>query len=143
MDDRLLKIMVKLLLPFIQVYGVFIILHGHITPGGGFSGGAILGASLILYSLTFGPHETEKIFPEKVSKWAESGGALSYIIIGLIGVFAGIGFLANQGAGFPLGTPGMLMSGGMIPLLMIAIGIKVGSTLMTLFTSLLEGDMDQ
>jgi multicomponent Na+:H+ antiporter subunit B len=142
MDDRLLKVMVKLLLPFIQVYGIFIILHGHITPGGGFSGGAILGASLILYSLTFGPDATEKIFPEKVSKWAESGGAFSYLVIGMIGVFAGVGFLANRAAGFSLGTPGLLLSAGMIPLLMIAIGIKVGSTLMTLFTSLLEGDED-
>ena len=143
MDNRLLKTMVKLLLPFIQVYGVFIILHGHITPGGGFSGGALLGASLILYGLTFGPHETEKIFPETVSKWAESGGAFAYIVIGLIGLLAGAGFLANQAAGFSLGTPGLLMSGGMIPLLMIAIGIKVGSTLMTLFSALLEGDVDQ
>jgi multicomponent Na+:H+ antiporter subunit B len=142
MDNRLLKIMVKLLLPIIQVYGVFIILHGHITPGGGFSGGAILGASLILYGLTFGHHEAEKIFPERVSKWAESGGALSYLLIGAIGLFMGVGFLANRAAGFPLGTPGRLLSGGMIPLLMIAIGIKVGSTLMTLFSALLEGDED-
>lgn len=143
MDDRLLKIMVKLLLPFIQVYAVFIILHGHITPGGGFSGGAILGASLILYSLTFGAEATEKIFPETVSKWAESGGALFYILIGLVGLLTGVGFLANQEAGFATGTPGLLMSAGMIPLLMIAIGIKVGSTLMTLFSALLEGDVDE
>lgn len=140
MDDRLLKTMVQLLLPFIQLYGVFIILHGHITPGGGFSGGAILGASLILYGLTFGHQETEAIFPEKASVWAESGGAMTYVFLGLLGLLFGASFLSNLTAGFAAGTPGQILSGGFIPLLMIAIGIKVGSTLMTLFSALIEGD---
>ncbi len=140
MDNRLLKTMVQLLLPFIQLYGVFIILHGHITPGGGFSGGAILGASLILYGLTFGHQETEAIFPEKVSAWAESGGAMMYVLLGLFGLIFGASFLSNLTAGFAAGTPGQILSGGFIPLLMIAIGIKVGSTLMTLFSALIEGE---
>lgn len=139
MNDRLLYTIVKLMLPVIVVYGIFIILHGHITPGGGFSGGAILGAALILYGLTFGQEASLKIFPEAVSKRLESGGVLVFILIGLIGLILGGAFLIN-GEIFPLGTPGTILSGGMIPLLMIAIGVKVGSTMMTLFNALLEDE---
>ncbi len=139
MNDRLLYIIVKLMLPVIVVYGIFIILHGHITPGGGFSGGAILGAALILYGLTFGQEASLKIFPEAISKRLESGGVLIFILIGLTGLIWGGAFLIN-GEIFPLGTPGTILSGGMIPLLMIAIGVKVGSTMMTLFNALLEDE---
>lgn len=139
MNDRLLYTIVKLMLPVIVVYGIFIILHGHITPGGGFSGGAILGAALILYGLTFGQEASLKIFPEAISKRLESGGVLVFILIGLIGLILGGAFLIN-GEIFPLGTPGTILSGGMIPLLMIAIGVKVGSTMMTLFNALLEDE---
>lgn len=135
MDNRLLKTMVQLLLPFIQLYGVFIILHGHITPGGGFSGGAILGASLILYGLTFGHQETTAIFPEKVFIWAISGGAMLYVSLKF-----GASIFPNLMAGFAAGTPGQILSGGLTPILMIAIGIKVGSTLITLFSALIEGE---
>jgi multicomponent Na+:H+ antiporter subunit B len=140
MNDRLLYVIVKLLLPVIVVYGVIIVLHGHLTPGGGFSGGAILGTALVLYGLTFGQEASLKIFPESVSKYLESGGVLAVIIIGLIGLFVGGYFLSNADTGIPLGEPGNLISGGFIPLLMIAIGIKVGSTLMTLFNALLEDE---
>ncbi|PKM70436.1 MAG: sodium:proton antiporter, partial [Firmicutes bacterium HGW-Firmicutes-18] len=54
MDDLIVKNITKIVTPFIQLYGIFIILHGHISPGGGFAGGAIIGASLILYTLAFG-----------------------------------------------------------------------------------------
>lgn len=139
MNDRLLYMIVKLILPVIVLYGVFIILHGHVTPGGGFSGGAILGAALILYGLTFGQAASLKIFPEKISKRLESGGVLVYIGLGLLGLVVGGAFLINAPV-FPLGTPGTILSGGMIPLLMIAIGVKVGSTMMTLFNALLEDE---
>lgn len=140
MNNRLLHTIVKLLLPLIIVYGVFIVLHGHLTPGGGFSGGAILGTALVLYGLAFGQEASLKIFPESVSKYLESGGVLAIVVIGLIGLFVGGYFLSNAAIGIPLGTPGDLLSGGIIPLLMIAIGLKVGSTLMTLFNALLEDE---
>jgi len=140
MNNRLLHTIVKMLLPVIIVYGIFIVLHGHLTPGGGFSGGAILGTALVLYGLAFGQEASLKIFPESVSKYLESGGVLAIVVIGLVGLFVGGYFLSNAATGVPLGTPGDLLSGGIIPLLMIAIGLKVGSTLMTLFNALLEDE---
>lgn len=140
MNDRLLHIMVKIMLPVIVLYGIFIILHGHLTPGGGFSGGAILGTALILYGLTFGQAAALKVFPEALSKRLESGGVLIIIVIGLLGLVTSGYFLANRETGISLGTPGDLISAGVIPLLMIAIGLKVGSTMMTLFNALIEED---
>jgi multicomponent Na+:H+ antiporter subunit B len=140
MNDRLLETIVKLLMPIIMVYGIFIILHGHVTPGGGFSGGAILGAGLILYGITFGEKASLKLFPHKLSKILESGGVLTYLVIGFIGLLVSGAFLTNLGSVFNPGTPGSILSAGMIPLLMIAIGLKVGSTMMTLFTHLLEDE---
>ena len=138
MDDLILKTMARLVIPFIELYGVFIILHGHVSPGGGFSGGAILGTSLILYTLIFGVEKAQKKFSHRVSEIAESGGILWFVLIGIVGIFVTGSFLTNIQAGFLIGTPGTLFSAGMIPLLMMGIGIKVASTMITLFHTLIE-----
>jgi multicomponent Na+:H+ antiporter subunit B len=138
MNDVIVKSITRLVIPFVQLYGVFIILHGHISPGGGFSGGALIGTSLVLYTLVFGVAKAEKKFSHRVSEFAESGGILLYLVIGIIGIIFAGSFLANIEAGFPIGKPGELLSGGMIPILMIGIGIKVASTFITLFHTLIE-----
>ena len=67
MNDLILKTITKWLLPFIQLYGVYVVFHGHVSPGGGFSGGAILGASIILYTIVFGLDKGEKKLPHQIS----------------------------------------------------------------------------
>lgn len=141
MNDVIVKSITKIIIPFAQVYGIFIILHGHISPGGGFSGGALIGSTLILYTLVFGLHKGEKKFSHKTSEVAESGGIFIYVIVGLIGLVFGGSFLTNVAAGFPVGTPGDILSGGMIPILMIGIGIKVASTMISLFHILIEEEV--
>jgi multicomponent Na+:H+ antiporter subunit B len=138
MDSLIVKTIARIVFPFTLLYGIFIIMHGHLSPGGGFSGGALIGGGLILYTIVFGSKKAEKLFPSSVAEWLESGGILVYIGVGLVGVFTVDSFLTNVNAGFGLGTPGTLFSSGMIPILMIAIGIKVASTMMTLFRGLLE-----
>ncbi len=138
MNNLIVSTITRMVVPFIQLYGIYIILHGHISPGGGFSGGALIGTSLILYTLVFGVKKAEKKFSHRVSEIAESGGILLYIAVGLIGMIVAGSFLTNLGAGFPKGTPGELISAGMIPILMIGIGIKVASTMITLFHTLIE-----
>ena len=140
MEDKIVKSITRLIIPFIQVYGVFIILHGHVSPGGGFSGGALFGTSLILFTLVFGMLPAKKKFSHRASEIAESGGILLFMGIGIIGMVLTGKFLTNVEAGFPIGEPGELLSGGMIPLLMIGIGIKVTSTMVSLFHLLIEGD---
>jgi multicomponent Na+:H+ antiporter subunit B len=138
MHNLILRTISRIIVPFALLYGIFIIMHGHLSPGGGFSGGAMIGAGLILYTLVFGAKAAATLFPPTVAEWLETGGILVYIATGLVGVFTVDSFLSNINAGFGFGTPGTLFSAGMIPILMIAIGIKVASTMMTLFRGLLE-----
>ena len=140
MNDIIVKSITRIIVPFAQVYGIFIILHGHVSPGGGFSGGALIGTSLVLYTLVFGLDRGKKKFSHRASEFAESGGIFIYMMIGIIGIFLAGTFLTNIEAGFPIGEPGHLLSAGMIPLLMIGIGIKVASTIITLFHILIEED---
>jgi len=140
MNDIILKTITRIVVPFLQVYGIFIILHGHVSPGGGFSGGALIGTSLILYTLVYGVDEAKKKFSHRASEIAESGGIMLFVTLGIVGILFAGQFLTNIQAGFPIGQPGTLISAGMIPLLMIGIGIKVASTMVTLFHILIEGD---
>lgn len=140
MDDLFVRVITKMILPFIQIYGVYVIIHGHLSPGGGFSGGAIFAASIVLYTLAFGLKPGQKRMPHKVSSKVESGGILVFIFLGFIGIASGYSFLTNQGAGFPMGELGSVFSAGLIPIVTIAIGLKVMSTIVTLFHTMLEED---
>jgi multicomponent Na+:H+ antiporter subunit B len=140
MDDLIVKTITKIITPFIQLYGIFVILHGHLSPGGGFAGGAIIGASLILFTLAFGLEESYKLLPHSVTSKIESGGILWFIGLGLIGMFMNGAFLANKTAGFPMGQIGSVLSGGLITLATIGIGLKVASTMITLFHTIIEED---
>ncbi len=138
MDDLIVKTITIIITPFIQLYGIFVILHGHLSPGGGFAGGAIIGASVILFTLAFGIEESKKLIPHSVTAKIESGGILWFISLGLIGVLMGGSFLGNKVAGFPLGQLGSILSGGLITLATIGIGLKVASTMITLFHRIIE-----
>ncbi len=143
MEDKIVKTITRIIIPFIQLYGIFIILHGHVSPGGGFSGGALIGTSLILLTLVFGIDKAKRKIPHNVSEIIESGGMMVFVAIGIVGLALGGNFLANIETGFPLGEPGTILSAGMIPLLMIAIGIKVASTMNSLFHLLIEGEIHE
>ena len=138
MNDIIVKSITRIIIPFAQVYGIFIILNGHVSPGGGFAGGAIIGTTLILYTLVFGREKGKKKFSHKASEIAESGGIIWFVTIGLVGLVFADRFLTNIDAGFPEGVVGSILSGGMIPLLMIGIGIKVTSTMISLFNLLID-----
>jgi multicomponent Na+:H+ antiporter subunit B len=131
-----LQTVVKILLPFIQIYGFYIIFHGHVSPGGGFAGGAVLAASFILFALANDVEAGFDRFPRLAAKWLESLGGLCFILLGAVGILRGAEYLAN----IPqwLGRAGDLFSAGIIPLLTLAVGIKVCSTVVTLFYNLLE-----
>jgi len=138
MTDMVLETVAKIIIPFIQLFGAYVLLHGHLTPGGGFSGGTILGASLILYSMVFRFSPRKHRIEHDTSLLFEAGGALLYISIGLMGILFSKNFLTNRGI-FPLGVPGELFSGGMIVVITLGIGMKVAGTIITLFQELLEG----
>lgn len=138
MTDFVLKRMVALVLPFVQMLGFYVIFHGHLSPGGSFSGGIIAGLSLIAYGLVFGLERGQEKISERLMGLIESFGALWYGAMGLVGILRGTSFLMNKGAGIPMGEPGKLYSGGLILLITLGVGLKVASTMVTLFTALME-----
>ena len=138
MEDIIVRYISRIIVPFVQLYGLYVILHGHLSPGGGFSGGAIVGASMILYALAFNLGAGTKKLSHDVSSVLESGGALVFAGMGILAVLLGTNFLGNRAAGLPLGVPGNLFSSGAIMVITFAVGIKVASTMITLFYNLVE-----
>ena len=121
----------RLLFPLILVFGSYIFIHGHLTPGGGFQGGAIIASGFLLVYLGCRERRISRI----ASNIAESLGGLIFVVIGLLGLVFGGYFLLNF---LPKGTANTLFSAGIIPIIYIAIGFKVGSELASIIDNLIE-----
>jgi multicomponent Na+:H+ antiporter subunit B len=113
----------RILIPIIVTFGVFIFSHGHLTPGGGFQGGVILASALLLFFLSRSPAHARHGLLSVVE--SVSGGF--YVIIGILGLVLGAGFLDNRI--LPLGEFGTLFSAGAIPIIYSLVGLKVGAEL--------------
>lgn len=83
-DGIIIRTIARVLIPFIQIYALYVIMHGHYSPGGGFQGGVILGASLVLLLLTHGADETRKRIGERAIAVFSSVGVLIYAGIGAL-----------------------------------------------------------
>lgn len=127
-----------MIIPFILLYASAIVLRGHLSPGGGFQGGTIFATVTVLLCVVYGSAFESSYIPMKTKDLMESTGALLFAGIGLVGLLTGAGFLANLSAGFPPGKEGSFLSAGAIPILNIAVGIKVGAGLSTIFYSMIK-----
>ncbi|MDY6790815.1 MAG: Na(+)/H(+) antiporter subunit B [Thermodesulfobacteriota bacterium] len=83
-DDIIIKTLARILVPFIQLYALYVIMHGHHSPGGGFQGGVILAASLILLMITHGVKKTQKRISDKAVAVFSSSGVFIYAGIGVL-----------------------------------------------------------
>ncbi len=127
-SGELLHTGARLLLPLIVLFGAYVFVNGHLTPGGGFQGGAVLASGVLLMLLA----DPDRRFSHGTISGTEGGSGLLYLLVGLLGVaFAG-GFLDNRI--LPLGSLGSILSAGAIPLIYVLIGLKVGAE----FSSILE-----
>ncbi len=124
----------QLLSAMIFVFGMYIITHGHVLPGGGFSGGVLLASSFIVLILAQGKEYIKLKKQREATSVFESLSALLILLLGISGLFAGSLFLFNNY--LPKGQPGELLSAGNIPIYSILIGIKVAATLFTIFLAL-------
>lgn len=128
----IVKTVSRLLMSFILLFGFYIVLFGHLTPGGGFAGGVILAIAYVLLMLAFGGKVAlAKLNDFWASMW-DNIGALSFVLISFLGYTGGYYFLNFIWHG----TPGRLISGGIIPLCNISIAIKVGAALYAIFIGL-------
>ena len=129
--DSILQMITLLLFPVIMIFGIYIVLNGHISPGGGFSGGAVLGAGLILYSNAFGFEKLNRFFTEKTYKWISFSALTFYCLAKSYSFFTGANHLES---GIPLGTPGAIISSGLILPLNICVGKVVACTMYAFYT---------
>jgi len=135
-----LSILVKrnfgILTPFIALFSLYIITHGHLSPGGGFQGGVILGVISIIFSIVYGSAFDYERYSPQLKTTLETGGALLFIFIGIMGiVFEGV-FLDN--VNFLNDGTGTLISSGSILVINLGVGLKIGAGLAIIFYSMIQ-----
>lgn len=134
--DTILQRVACFLVPIIIIFGIYVVLNGHLSPGGGFSGGAIIGAGLILYLNAFGFKKTQRFFTEKTYKWTCFGALSFYCLAKSYSFYTGANHLES---GIPLGTPGAIISSGLILPLNICVGLVVACTMYAFFVLFRKG----
>ncbi len=130
-SSSLVRTGAKILFPLILLLGIYVFIHGHLTPGGGFQGGAIIATGFLLMLITYKRFDTN----HNLMVWLESLAGLAFVATGLYGLFTYGSFLQNT---HTVGTLNNLISGGLIPLIYIFIGIKVGTELTNILDILLK-----
>lgn len=135
-NDVILQTAARLLVPFIIIFGIYIILCGHLGPGGGFSGGAVIGAGLILYVSAFGFARAEQFFTGATYKWMSFGALACYCLSKTYSFYTGANHIESV---IPLGTPGAILSSGLILLLNICVGVVVAGTMYTFYVMFRKG----
>jgi multicomponent Na+:H+ antiporter subunit B len=120
------------LAPIIMLLGVYVFVNGHLTPGGGFQGGAIIASSMLLLLLS----DPLKQFSHALISFIESLSGFLYIMLGVAGLILTGSFLDNRI--LPPGHFGELVSAGLIPLIYTLIGLKVGAEFSSMLANLSE-----
>lgn len=134
----IVKTITRLTVGIIFLYGVYIVLHGHLSPGGGFAGGVIIALSFIHLMLAYGKEVAFKKLSKAAASVWESTGALMFLGIALLGFTGGYFFLNFLHKGEPF----KLFSAGIIPLCNVAISFKVGAGIFAIFVALILMKLD-
>ena len=87
--NGIVRVVAKLLLPYIFLFALYVQFHGDFGPGGGFQAGVIFGAGFILHALIFGLVETRRVMPQRVLEIGFSAGVLLYAGVGIASLFLG------------------------------------------------------
>jgi multicomponent Na+:H+ antiporter subunit B len=93
LDDIIIRTGSRILIPFMQLYGLYVFAHGHSSPGGGFQGGCIVAASFMLLAVAFNLNEARRRFSEKTNALFCGLGVFIYAATGVVPVFFGGNFL--------------------------------------------------
>lgn len=124
----------QLIAGMVFLYGIYIIVHGHLTPGGGFAGGVIIAGAFILLILANGSDFLNLVREESGSTLYENLAMMIVLLIAAAGLLLGAHtFFLNF---LPKGVPGELVSAGVLPLYNIFVGIEVSASILTIFLAL-------
>lgn len=130
-----IRIAMQSMVATMVVFGIYMVSHGQLTPGGGFQGGVILATAPLLVYLAGQVHTFEKTVSSPLTEIAEAAGAAGYAIVGATALFAGAAFLTNW---IPLGQTGSLFSSGTIEYISIAVGLEVAGSFVLVMHSYLK-----
>jgi multicomponent Na+:H+ antiporter subunit B len=140
-SSLIVRVVVQKAMPFILMYGLYIILHGEVSPGGGFQGGVVIGAAYILYTIVFNLKEGQKQAPPSYIALGNTVGPLLFLLAGLWGIIAGYTFLANKVVGIiPHGELGTILASLSMLLINLGIGLAVSSIVVGFFFAFLDRD---
>ena len=129
--SSIVKKVTALISGLVFLYGCYIIFHGHLTPGGGFAGGTIIAGSFILLIIANGIQYFRLKKEKEGSSLAEGAGILLFLLFAACGIIlTGHVLFKNF---LPAGTPGNLVSAGVVPLYNIFVGIEVAAGLLSIF----------
>ena len=132
--SKIVKTSVNILFPLTMIFGLYVIAHGHLTPGGGFQGGAIVASGCAMIVVAYGSKKVFKQIKEKRLSTFESIGGVGFITVALLGLVFSTVFFGNFLAGSNLlfgttpatgSTSADFSTGGVLPLMNFAVGVKV------------------
>ena len=135
-QDLILRKTTQVLIPLLVMFGIYVLLNGHLGPGGGFSGGAIIGSSFILYSLAYGPERLSSVINMKTYRGIVVCSLLFYSLSKCYSFFCGANGYHTI---FGPGTPGRIFSAGLILPLNVAVGMVVACTMYGFYTIFKQG----
>jgi len=125
----------QLIAGMIFMYGIYVITHGHLTPGGGFAGGVIIAGSFILVTLAYGSDFFRLVRKEMGTTVLESLATITVVLTGTAGFIFGTGYFFNNY--LPKGKVAALISAGTLPLYNIFVGVEVAASIFIIFLSLI------
>ncbi len=142
-DDIIIKTLARILVPFIQIYALYVIMHGHHSPGGGFQGGVILAASLILLMITHGVKDTQKRISEKAVAIFSSSGVFIYAGIGVVCLILAGNYLDYSNLAKLLHVdPAQARSLGILGI-EIGVGLAVMAVMFSVFFDISRGEVSE
>lgn len=143
--SKIVRTAANLLLPFILMFGFYVIIHGHLTPGGGFQGGAVMATGLAMMIAAHAFERIQGAFRKDLLKLVEGAGLVLFLATAISGFVVGKPFFYNwiaQAGGLLGGMPtveGNLNTGGIIPLLNVFVGLEVLGALTLIVLYMLSG----
>lgn len=143
-DNLIIRVSARILVPFIQLFGLYVIVHGHYSPGGGFQGGVLLGASFILLALAFDLKTSLHFFPARKNVFFGNLGALIYTGTALLCALVGGLFLDYSALEvfFAMGPEEWRSFG--IFIVEVGVGLAVMSIMLSLYWDISSnGDLDE
>ncbi len=135
-QDTVLELAAMVLVPFIIIFGLYVILCGHLGPGGGFSGGAIIGAGLMLFLNAYGFERTGKFLTSQLYLGTSFAALACYTLCKCYSFYTGANGMESV---IGLGTPGAILSSGLIFVLNICVGVVVAGTMYTFYVMFRKG----